>query len=386
MSIGHRRFPEAKGPDRSRVTSIVQELDKVEHLKSLTEHEGWAYLEEELLLKELAAMRQLASGPTDTDTIMFNRATAQLCKYLRDLPSRMLIERDTLQAELVEETAEAQEDTPEEEDEPPEETPEPLILGRYKSTDDLVNAYQEVRGLQQRTAGQIQEKDAELEEMKALLAQAAQALQAQQGPQQPDPQLVQWAENQGIDPASLPVLMQLADQAAAAKVAPMQQQLEAAKAEQEAQAAYNAQVGAIQQFRQKHPEVAPNSDEDNRHAEVFKQMQDDPQIQMQWNEDTLEIALEASRDPDLYAIIRANPALIDTDEGLEYARWQATLKKGTQTAQTQALKKQTKAERTAAARKAHVETGSVAPGSSPEPEDAVDIAFALPKNDKTILW
>jgi hypothetical protein len=198
--------------------------------------------------------------------------------------------------------------------------------------------------------------------------------------------LVQWAENQGIDPASLPVLMQLADQAAAAKVAPMQQQLEAAKAEQEAQAAYNAQVGAIQQFRQKHPEVAPNSDEDNRHAEVFKQMQDDPQIQMQWNEDTLEIALEASRDPDLYAIIRANPALIDTDEGLEYARWQATLKKGTQTAQTQALKKQTKAERTAAARKAHVETGSVAPGSSPEPEDAVDIAFALPKNDKTILW
>jgi hypothetical protein len=250
----------------------------------------------------------------------------------------------------------------------------------------LVNAYQEVRGLQQRTAGQIQEKDAELEEMKALLAQAAQALQAQQGPQQPDPQLVQWAENQGIDPASLPVLMQLADQAAAAKVAPMQQQLEAAKAEQEAQAAYNAQVGAIQQFRQKHPEVAPNSDEDNRHAEVFKQMQDDPQIQMQWNEDTLEIALEASRDPDLYAIIRANPALIDTDEGLEYARWQATLKKGTQTAQTQALKKQTKAERTAAARKAHVETGSVAPGSSPEPEDAVDIAFALPKNDKTILW
>jgi hypothetical protein len=103
MSIGHRRFPEAKGPDRSRVTSIVQELDKVEHLKSLTEHEGWAYLEEELLLKELAAMRQLASGPTDTDTIMFNRATAQLCKYLRDLPSRMLIERDTLQAELDQE-------------------------------------------------------------------------------------------------------------------------------------------------------------------------------------------------------------------------------------------------------------------------------------------
>jgi hypothetical protein len=100
MSIGHRRFPEAKGPDRSRVTSIVQELDKVEHLKALTEHDGWAYLEEELLLKELAAMRQLASGPTDTDSIQFNRATAQLCKYLRDLPSRMLIERDTLQAEL----------------------------------------------------------------------------------------------------------------------------------------------------------------------------------------------------------------------------------------------------------------------------------------------
>jgi hypothetical protein len=286
--------------------------------------------------------------------------------------------------EEAEEATEAQEEPPEE-DEPAEETPEPLILGRYRSTDDLVTAYQEVRGLQQRTAQQISERDAELEEMKALLAQAAQALQQQQGPAQPDPQLVQWAENQGIDPASLPVLMQLADQAAAAKVAPMQQQLEAAKAEQERQAEYNAQVSAIQAFRNKHPEVTPNSEEDNRHAEVFKAMQEDPQIQLQWNEDTLEIALEASKDPDLYAIIRANPALIDTDEGLDYARWQATLKKGTQTAQTQAQQKQTKQARQAAARKAHVETGSVAPGATPEEEDVVDIAFNLSKKDSAFF-
>jgi hypothetical protein len=306
---------------------------------------------------------------------------------VEELPE--IVPEEAPAAELEEEvSAEEEELAPqdvEEEVEEEAEPPAPLILGRYKTTEDLANAYQEVRGLQQRTSQAIQERDAELEEMKQLLAQAAQALQERQGPKPPDPQLIQWAESQGIDPATLPVLMQLADQAAAVKVAPMQEQLTKAKEEQERQAEYNNQVSAIHAFRSKHPEIAPDSPEDNRHAEIFAAMRDDRQIQLQWNEETLEIALEASQDPDFYQIIRANPALIDTDEGLEYARWQATLKKGTQNAQTQALKKQTKTERTAAARKAHVETGSTAPTAAQEPEDVVDIAFAMTKKDSPLF-
>ncbi len=306
-------------------------------------------------------------------------------------PEPALDETPTPEPEPEEEEAEpepepiaVEEEAPEEAPEETEEAPQELILGRYKTTDELVNAYQEIRGLQQNTAEAMREREAEIEEMKALLRQAAEALQTQQ-PQAPDPALVQWAEQNGLDPQSLPVLQALADQAAQVRLAPMQEQMEKAQAEAAQQAEYQAQVGAVQSFRSAHPDIEPGSPEDERHAEVFKALREDPQILLQFNADTLEIALEASQDPAFYSIIRANPGLIDTDEGLEYARWQATLKKGTQTAQTQALKKQSKAQRTAAARKAHVETGGAPPAQSPDEEDVVDIAFNLPKRDSAFF-
>lgn len=277
------------------------------------------------------------------------------------------------------------EETPVEPEVSPEEPVEPLLLGRYKTPEDLANAYQELRGLQERVSQESHAKDEQIEEMKALLSQAAEALQGPKTPQAPDPQLIAWAEQNGIDPQSLPVLQQMADQAAQQRLAPMQEQLEAQKAEAERQAEYQQQVSSVQAFRTKHPEITPNSDEDNRHAEIFAALREDPQIKLQWNEETLEIAYEAAQDPDFYSIIRANPALIDTDEGLDYARWQATLKKGTTVAQTQVLKKQDQSKRDAAARKAHVETGGASPAGTPEEEDVVDIAFALQQNESPLF-
>ncbi len=99
MSIGHRRFPEQQ-TDRSRVSGILAELNTVQKLLDLTKHEGWESLNEELTRRELGAMQQLASGSTEQSEITFNRAVAQICKYLRELPDRMEQQRDTLQGEL----------------------------------------------------------------------------------------------------------------------------------------------------------------------------------------------------------------------------------------------------------------------------------------------
>ncbi len=288
--------------------------------------------------------------------------------------------------EPEEATAEiAVEEAVEPEEPSPEEPGEPLLLGRYKTPEELVKAHQELKSLQERVSQESNAKDKQIEEMQALLKQAAEALQGPKQPEAPDPALIRWAEENGLDPSILPVLQQMADQSAQQRIAPMQEQIETQKAEAERQAEYNAQIAAVQEFRTKHPEVEPNSDEDNRHAEVFSAMREDPSIMLQWSPETLEIAYEAAKDPDFYSIIRANPALIDTDEGLEYARWQATLKKGTTVAQTQALKKQDKSKRDAAARKAHVETGGSSPAGTPDEEDVVDIAFAMEQKDSPLF-
>ncbi len=99
MSIGYRRFPEQQ-TDRSRVSAIIQELNTAQKLLDLTKHEGWEVLSEELTRRELGAMYQLASGSTEVSEISFNRAVAQICKYLRELPERTEQQRETLQSEL----------------------------------------------------------------------------------------------------------------------------------------------------------------------------------------------------------------------------------------------------------------------------------------------
>ncbi len=99
MSIGHRRFPEVE-PDRTRIAAIVNELHNNELLLDLTRHEGWDLLNAELTRRELSAMQQLASGSTEVSEITFNRAVAQICKYLREMPERLEQTRETLQSEL----------------------------------------------------------------------------------------------------------------------------------------------------------------------------------------------------------------------------------------------------------------------------------------------
>ncbi len=100
MSI-NRRLPSTNGSaSKARIESIVSELEIVIPLYEMTQTPGWEILNQELTRRELAAMERLASGSTELEEVMFNRATAQICRYFRDLPSRTQQQRDTLQAEL----------------------------------------------------------------------------------------------------------------------------------------------------------------------------------------------------------------------------------------------------------------------------------------------
>jgi hypothetical protein len=99
MSV-HRRFPETDPLiSKEQVRALLEEMERTTKLASLTEHEGWKVLDEDLTKREYAAMQQLTYGSLNTEDVAFNRALAQICRYIRELPSRSTQQRETLQAE-----------------------------------------------------------------------------------------------------------------------------------------------------------------------------------------------------------------------------------------------------------------------------------------------
>lgn len=159
-------------------------------------------------------------------------------------------------------------------------------------------AYKKLQGAYTRDHQALLAQQAELASQKQILESMAPYMQRMLAEQ--DPAFAEQLQmQQNIQP--------FVDQA----VQPIQAQLEAQNQQMEAER-------IVSSFRAAHPDVAAGSEADREMAQTMSELG----LRVQ-NPDSLEIGYEATRNPALRYMLKANPALIDTDEGMAYARFQA---------------------------------------------------------------
>jgi hypothetical protein len=261
-------------------------------------------------------------------------------------------------------------ETPVEAEAPTEEAGEPqLYAGRFQSVDALVDGYRNVEAWGTRTAQEAAEAKREIAAMQERYdaqqqqyEQLAQIILQKQAEE--DPELAQrLALMQQVQP--------LVDQGIQQRMAPIQQQLESQRQEEAANAEFLQLAQQVAAFRAAHPDVLPNSPQDVRLSEMVKELDLNPRAA-----GSLDVAWEASQNPHLHATLKAQPHLMETDEGMAEARFWAQAR-----AQAVAAAPGNGASNGAAARTAaFVETGGTgapvtgAPGAS---KDEFDEAIAV---------
>jgi hypothetical protein len=209
----------------------------------------------------------------------------------------------------------------------------------------------------------------------------------------------------GLDRETWRALAPMFEQQVEARVAPVVSQLEAdrvaqveamnrAQAEAKAQAEVARARAAIEDFRGRHPEFAPNSERDSELYGLITEWNiawsGDPNGQAPGSFNpaepgALDIAAEALARPELAKILKINPSYFDSDEGMELARRQATLLEATAQASTQPApaKSQPKAP--------HVESGASGGGSplaaegTPTDPIAELLAYAKTEKEKSVF-
>lgn len=266
----------------------------------------------------------------------------------------------------------------------PEGQEEVLLAGRYRSLPELEEGYTNIQRMQTRTAQELRQERAARAQMEGYLRQVAPLLQQFRAQQQGTP-AAGGAPQTDLDPEIVQVVEPLVQRRVAEQMATVNQQLAAQHAEAEqtraAQSA-NAEIGA---FFVAHPEIERNSPADEAVGAVVEE------FGMELTSEWFEIAHEVATDPELYRVVRANPAYLDTDEGLDLARRLAAVPRITQGAQGAAASAQATqdaARRQAAIKGAHVETGGSGAPAAPasRPRDEVDEVLALAKNDSKSLF
>lgn len=314
-----------------------------------------------------------------------------------------------------------------EQQEPPPEQPERNYAGRYKSVEDLESGYKHIQRLATRSSEQARAQELKNQQLEAALQQAVGLLRQagvmpdQQQPTQPQaPQQQQRQLPQQPQDLTPQAVQQFIEQQVAQRTDQVQ-----AQAVQQLQAQQVSQT--IDAFRQKHPDVAAGTELDNYVAEVVKEFQRDvetnrldpslfpvtlenlelayelatqPQLydlvmELDMEPDTtnIQLAKEALSDETLRTVLLGDPALIDSEHGVQLARRQAELLKlplgAQQVAQaaTQQVTMTPEQQRVAA----HVETGGTgapvtgAPGQRPE-GDEFDEALTAWKGTGDSIW
>lgn len=279
---------------------------------------------------------------------------------------------------------------------------EVLYANKYRTVDDLVKGYnnsraqynraeQRARAFEEQSVTaqrQLQMAQRQLQDA-ALYIQQMQYM-AQQRPAQPAQDaygndIPQQPQQVGVDPELIPLLQQQA-------LLEEQERLRGeVGAELEARREAQDRNDAIMGFFENHPEVEVNSPADVEVRRVLREWEDawgeyEPVVS---NPATLEIAYEASQNPELRTVLAMHPQYIDSEEGLELARMRANeLKAGR--AVTQSVS-QVPAQ-TVGQRKPHVErasTGNPKAGSEQKPldpwEEAV-LAYREENDQAKGLW
>lgn len=241
-------------------------------------------------------------------------------------------------------------------------------LSKFKSVEALGEGYKNAILLHNRSAQRAREAEENANEWRRVAEQATQMLDARRAPAQPTgelpPDIAALAKEAGVDEDTLRVAQALVarqgqEQSSAMNQAQMEREME----QRRQQAAAQLQA-TVSDFFSRHPEVDQGGEMDNKLGEVVGYFRLDPSMP-----DSLEAAYELARDPELDKYVRANPHLIDTDEGIAQARDQLALNKRLELAASSHTAAQNEAARQAALTKASVETGSGTPPTSPGGEN-----------------
>lgn len=215
-------------------------------------------------------------------------------------------------------------------------TPAALLAGKYKDAPALEKGYKELRDLQRRTANRAREA----EDRASLIEQRAREMEATIN--RAIPLIRQLQQQQQIDPdAPAPVLTpQVLQPMVEAMVQQRVGQTEQAmRAQFEQTQAANAAQQSVQQFYAQHPEVEVRGEADSAIYDTIQELnenwsrRDGSTIDIR-DPEALEVAYEASRDPELRTVLGMHPEYVDTDAGMALARLQANALRGGQPAPT----------------------------------------------------
>ena len=211
-------------------------------------------------------------------------------------------------------------DAPEQDDEPdaepeaiPEEgapaeegdaddTSEELLAGKYQSVEELERGYAEQVQWATRMAQQQAEQARKLEEQQQLLTQLL-------------PLVNQWRAEQDPEFAEQLEEMQRLQPLVESQVAPMRAQMEQERS-------MMALVQTVSEFRARHPDVPANSPADHELRGALDSLGIPPE---QYQAQHLEAAYQMIQDPSFARVMRHNPHLVSSEEGLAYAQDQARL-------------------------------------------------------------
>lgn len=182
-----------------------------------------------------------------------------------------------------------------------------LYAGRYHTVEQLEKGYGELSAEYTRARQQAVEMEQRQQQLEQVMQQLVPVLEAQLAQQ--DPEAAERYRQQME-------LQQQAQAIAEAQVAPLREQMEL-------QAQQSKVESLVNEFRARHPDVAPGTELDRAVVQTASDLQLNAA-----NLESLEIAYEAAKDPYLRQVLKANPPLIESDEGIAYARIQARLLQG----------------------------------------------------------
>lgn len=297
---------------------------------------------------------------------------------------------------------------------PSEETPK-RWADRYESAEELEKGYKNIQALYSRTMQERQADRLRMQQMEAAL----QALQerATTQPGEPAPVLPEGLDD--LTALTPQELQSFIDHQVEQRTQQVQGQVTEDLQRQQRVAAIQSSVA---QFMATHPEVTPDSPLDYAIGQVIEEFQkgsdgvqrfenfpvDAVNLELAYelaqdeslrnavveldlvpSRDNLDLAKEAAANPALYREFKANPHLLDTDEGIEIAKQQAQLRSAIPAGQPVpgvVVNGQPSREQVVAS--AHVETGGTgapipgAPATPPRDEwDEVEALYASEKRD-----
>lgn len=221
-----------------------------------------------------------------------------------------------------------------------------LYAGRYRTPEELEKGYKNIQRLQTRTQAERQRAELEAQQLRAALQEVRPYLEQLRA----DPGSV---DDGFHDPTQLDAdqLRALIDKQVSQRVQQVQQQTQAEQTRQELRR-------TVESFIATHPDAAPGTELDEAIGDVLAEFQTDAEgnrrfdlfpvtegnlevaytlakepdlrnmvveLDLVPNTENIEIAREAVSNPALAEVLLANPTLVDTEHGLNFARKQAAL-------------------------------------------------------------